>query len=120
MGVSEVPLANAEFMEQPRKVVQLDVPIFKPQAHGHLLKLAKVGSSWGTSSMGDLHWRGLVCESLQNALLLLIHVKVKTFPFQFLKSWSISATGLVYTSLQTSLLSTSETKLLHRTKCPHQ
>ena len=44
MGVSEVPLAKAEFMEEPRKVVQLDVPFYKPEAHGHLLKLAKVGA----------------------------------------------------------------------------
>ena len=43
MAVCEVPLSTAEFMKTPRKVVQLDVPMFKPEAHGHLLKLAKVG-----------------------------------------------------------------------------
>ena len=45
MGVSEVPLVKQDFMEEPRKVVQLDVPFFKPEAHGHLLKLAKVGTT---------------------------------------------------------------------------
>jgi hypothetical protein len=37
-----LPLLDAEFMRQPRKISQLDIPFFRPHAHGHLLKLAKV------------------------------------------------------------------------------
>ena len=57
MGVSEVPLVKQDFMENPRKVVQLDVPFFKPEAHGHLLKLAKVGT------LRCLLWRTATCSS---------------------------------------------------------
>ena len=35
-------LHGAEFMEQPRKVCQVSMPMYKPEAHGQLLKLAKV------------------------------------------------------------------------------
>ncbi|EIE27098.1 hypothetical protein COCSUDRAFT_45729 [Coccomyxa subellipsoidea C-169] len=44
LGLADIPLKGAEFMTQPRKVVQLETPFFKPEAHGHLLKLAKVGA----------------------------------------------------------------------------
>jgi hypothetical protein len=59
MAVCEVPLSTAEFIKEPRKVVQLDVPMFKPEAHGHLLKLAKARARLPhllpTSSVSPLH-----------------------------------------------------------------
>ena len=57
LGVTEIPLSTAEFMKEPRKVVQLDVPLFKPEAHGHLLKLAKVGGRLLHASRSCCHLR---------------------------------------------------------------
>ena len=45
MGIALVSLKGAEFMEQPRKVCQVALPMYKPEAHGQLLKLAKVSPS---------------------------------------------------------------------------
>lgn len=42
LGAADYALANADFITNPRKVVHLDVSLFKPEAHGHLLKLSKV------------------------------------------------------------------------------
>jgi hypothetical protein len=42
LGVAAVPLLNADFIAQPRKISSLDVPLYRPHAHGHLMKLAKV------------------------------------------------------------------------------
>ena len=42
MGIALLSLKGAEFMEQPRKVCQVNMPMYKPEAHGQLLKLAKV------------------------------------------------------------------------------
>ncbi len=42
IGVSLLSLHGSEFMEQPRKVCQVSMPMYKPEAHGQLLKLAKV------------------------------------------------------------------------------
>ncbi|KAK9915888.1 hypothetical protein WJX75_005707 [Coccomyxa subellipsoidea] len=44
LGIADIPLKGAEFMTTPRKIVQLETPIFKPSVHGHLLKLSKVGA----------------------------------------------------------------------------
>ncbi|CAL8470422.1 g9964 [Coccomyxa elongata] len=44
LGVAEIPLVDADFMVNPRKIVQFDTAFFKPEAHGHLLKLSKVGA----------------------------------------------------------------------------
>lgn len=43
--MSLLSLHKAEFMEQPRKVCQLALPMYKPEAHGQLLKLAKVSQA---------------------------------------------------------------------------
>ena len=45
MGIALVSLKGAEFMEQPRQVCQVALPMYKPEAHGQLLKLAKVRAS---------------------------------------------------------------------------
>ena len=45
MGIALVSLKGAEYMEQPRKVCQVSLPMYKPEAHGQLLKLAKVTPS---------------------------------------------------------------------------
>jgi hypothetical protein len=45
LGIADIPLKGAEFMTTPRKIVQLETPIFKPSVHGHLLKLSKVSAA---------------------------------------------------------------------------
>ena len=42
LGIAEIPLVDADFIVNPRKVVHFDTAFFKPEAHGHLLKLSKV------------------------------------------------------------------------------
>ena len=42
IGIALLSLHGAEFMDQPRKVCQVNMPMYKPEAHGQLLKLAKV------------------------------------------------------------------------------
>ncbi len=42
MGIALLSLKGSEFMDQPRKVCQVNMPMYKPEAHGQLLKLAKV------------------------------------------------------------------------------
>ena len=42
IGIALVSLKHAEFMKEPRKVCQVSMPMYKPEAHGQLLKLAKV------------------------------------------------------------------------------
>ena len=42
LGIALLSLHGAEFMEQPRKVCQVSMPMYKPEAHGQLLKLSKV------------------------------------------------------------------------------
>ncbi len=45
IGIALVSLKDAEFMKEPRKVCQVSMPMFKPKAHSHLLKLSKVPTS---------------------------------------------------------------------------
>ena len=45
LGIAEIPLVDADFILNPRKIVQVDTAFFKPEAHGHLLKLSKVCAS---------------------------------------------------------------------------
>ncbi len=48
LGIAEIPLVDADFILNPRKIVQVDTAFFKPEAHGHLLKLSKVRASCST------------------------------------------------------------------------
>lgn len=48
LGIAEIPLVDADFILNPRKIVQVDTAFFKPEAHGHLLKLSKVCASCRT------------------------------------------------------------------------
>lgn len=45
LGIAEVPLLDADFIAQPRKIASLELPFFRPHAHGHLMKLAKASRS---------------------------------------------------------------------------
>lgn len=51
LGIAEIPLVDADFVVNPRKIVQLDTAFFKPEAHGHLLKLAKVRAYCSSGSV---------------------------------------------------------------------
>lgn len=71
LGIAEVPLLDADFIAQPRKIASLELPFFRPHAHGHLMKLAKASRSLlHTGTLMHSCWRWSHDQEMLSCFLL--------------------------------------------------